>query len=172
MSNLERSIGVLPNQSQNAKVIDNVMNSSTVVTASDWTKGISLSVLASVIGGASKLAIRKSWLLEQELERIRGEGEDCDDDNNNAFDDGGQRHRDAMDANDAESILVTAVSTLSQEEDDGNEEDEALEQPGSGARAIDSGGDGVQRAELLVEMSARQLHVRRHSTSSRAAAAH
>ena len=34
------------------------------MTAADWVKGISLSVLASVIGGASKLAIRKSWLLE------------------------------------------------------------------------------------------------------------
>lgn len=36
------------------------------VTASDWIKGISLSVLASIIGGASKLAIRKSWLLQHE----------------------------------------------------------------------------------------------------------
>lgn len=41
---------------------------STVVTAADWVKGISLSVLASVIGGASKLAIRKSWLLEERLQ--------------------------------------------------------------------------------------------------------
>jgi len=38
----------------------------TSVTASDWIKGISLSVLASIIGGASKLAIRKSWLIQQE----------------------------------------------------------------------------------------------------------
>ena len=35
-----------------------------VVSASAWIKGISLSVLASIIGGASKLAIRKSWLME------------------------------------------------------------------------------------------------------------
>jgi len=38
------------------------------VTASDWVKGIALSVAASIIGGASKLAIRKSWLLEHEAE--------------------------------------------------------------------------------------------------------
>lgn len=34
------------------------------VTASAWIKGITFSVLASIIGGASKLAIRKSWLME------------------------------------------------------------------------------------------------------------
>lgn len=34
------------------------------VTASGWMKGIALSVVASIIGGASKLAIRKSWLME------------------------------------------------------------------------------------------------------------
>lgn len=33
------------------------------VTASDWAKGIGYSVAASIIGGASKLAIRKSWLM-------------------------------------------------------------------------------------------------------------
>jgi EamA-like transporter family len=33
---------------------------------SDWIKGISFSVAASVIGGVSKLSIRKSWLLEEE----------------------------------------------------------------------------------------------------------
>lgn len=33
---------------------------------SDWVKGIGLYMLASVIGGASKLAIRKSWLLSEE----------------------------------------------------------------------------------------------------------
>ena len=32
----------------------------------DWSKGIALSVLASIIGGASKLSIRKSWLIEQQ----------------------------------------------------------------------------------------------------------
>ena len=40
-----------------------------VVSASAWMKGISLSVLASIIGGASKLAIRKSWLIEQQQEQ-------------------------------------------------------------------------------------------------------
>lgn len=34
-----------------------------VVTAADWMKGIGLSVTASIIGGASKLAIRKSWVM-------------------------------------------------------------------------------------------------------------
>lgn len=34
------------------------------ISAADWYKGIGLSVLASVVGGASKLAIRKSWLME------------------------------------------------------------------------------------------------------------
>lgn len=37
--------------------------SDATINASDWIKGIALSVLASVIGGASKLAIRKSWLM-------------------------------------------------------------------------------------------------------------
>lgn len=37
---------------------------SSSVTWEDWIKGISLSILASIIGGASKLAIRKSWVLE------------------------------------------------------------------------------------------------------------
>lgn len=42
------------------------------ITASDWMKGISLSILASVIGGASKLAIRKSWLMQHDEERRLG----------------------------------------------------------------------------------------------------
>jgi hypothetical protein len=33
------------------------------VTESAWVKGITFSVIASIIGGASKLAIRKSWLM-------------------------------------------------------------------------------------------------------------
>ena len=36
------------------------------ITVSDWIKGIGFSVLASVIGASSKLAIRKSWLMEEE----------------------------------------------------------------------------------------------------------
>ncbi len=39
------------------------------VTASGWIKGIALSVLASIIGGASKLAIRRSWLIEASASR-------------------------------------------------------------------------------------------------------
>lgn len=35
----------------------------TEISASDWARGILLSILASVIGGISKLSIRKSWLL-------------------------------------------------------------------------------------------------------------
>ena len=39
------------------------------MSTEDWIKGISLSVLASIIGAASKLAIRKSWLIQQTLDR-------------------------------------------------------------------------------------------------------
>jgi hypothetical protein len=39
-----------------------------IVSRSDWVLGISLSILASVIGGASKIAIRKGWLLQMERE--------------------------------------------------------------------------------------------------------
>ena len=41
--------------------------SSGVVAPSDWVKGITLSVLASIFGGASKLAIRKSFLIEKAI---------------------------------------------------------------------------------------------------------
>lgn len=37
-----------------------------IVTVSGWIKGIGLSILASIVGGASKLAIRKSWIMEEE----------------------------------------------------------------------------------------------------------
>ncbi len=37
------------------------------LTASDWIKGILYSILASIIGGASKLAIRKSWLIIENM---------------------------------------------------------------------------------------------------------
>jgi EamA-like transporter family len=42
------------------------MDEKQMVSASAWIKGIALSVLASIIGGASKLAIRKSWLMEEQ----------------------------------------------------------------------------------------------------------
>ncbi len=38
------------------------------LSASEWAKGIGYSILASIVGGASKLAIRKSWLIVQEDE--------------------------------------------------------------------------------------------------------
>ena len=38
------------------------------VTATDWMWGIIYSVLASIIGGASKLAIRKSWIIHGKLQ--------------------------------------------------------------------------------------------------------
>ena len=48
---------------------------------SDWSRGIALSILASIIGGVSKLAIRKSWLIVQE--------DDNDDDSNDSGGGGG-----------------------------------------------------------------------------------
>ena len=35
------------------------------IGAADWARGIGYSIIASLIGGASKLAIRKSWLMVQ-----------------------------------------------------------------------------------------------------------
>lgn len=52
------------------------------VSADDWFKGIALSVLASIIGGASKLAIRKSWLMQRESQRADGEVNSEDHDEN------------------------------------------------------------------------------------------
>jgi drug/metabolite transporter (DMT)-like permease len=40
------------------------MEKGSAISASNWAKGIALSILASMIGGVSKLAIRKSWLLQ------------------------------------------------------------------------------------------------------------
>ena len=48
------------------------------VSASDWFKGIGLSILASIIGGASKLLIRKSWILSAQYHQ-EDEGEEGDD---------------------------------------------------------------------------------------------
>lgn len=44
----------------------------TGISAADWGKGIALSIMASLIGGASKLAIRKSWLIVVENENSDG----------------------------------------------------------------------------------------------------
>jgi drug/metabolite transporter (DMT)-like permease len=35
------------------------------ISPSDWSKGIGLSIAASIVGASSKLAIRKSWLLQR-----------------------------------------------------------------------------------------------------------
>jgi multidrug transporter EmrE-like cation transporter len=41
------------------------------IGAADWARGIGYSIIASLIGGASKLAIRKSWLMvENNVENI------------------------------------------------------------------------------------------------------
>jgi hypothetical protein len=45
------------------------------VTASDWAKGIGYSIVASLIGGASKLAIRLSWLITNQEEEEEESGE-------------------------------------------------------------------------------------------------
>lgn len=42
-----------------------------VVTANGWIKGISFSILASMIGAASKLSIRKSWLIDAKRKEHR-----------------------------------------------------------------------------------------------------
>ena len=47
------------------------MQDSSGISAADWGKGITLSIVASLIGGASKLAIRKSWLMEECDDRIQ-----------------------------------------------------------------------------------------------------
>jgi drug/metabolite transporter (DMT)-like permease len=43
-----------------------LITTTSVVSESDWMKGIGLSVAASIIGSASKLAIRKSWIMVQQ----------------------------------------------------------------------------------------------------------
>ena len=47
----------------------------------DWIRGVTYSILASIIGGASKLSIRKSWLITAELKH-RAELESRDSDVN------------------------------------------------------------------------------------------
>ena len=46
------------------------------ISGSDWVKGISFSILASTIGACSKLAIRKSWLIEMDSDRDQNREED------------------------------------------------------------------------------------------------
>ena len=56
---------ILGAATSNAESASMVSSTAGMITASDWAKGISLSVLASLVGGFSKLAIRKSWLLQE-----------------------------------------------------------------------------------------------------------
>lgn len=51
------------------------------ISAADWCKGIGLSLAASIIAGASKLAIRKSWLLQAEL--LEAEERETDNESTN-----------------------------------------------------------------------------------------
>lgn len=48
------------------------------ISPSDWFRGITISVVASIIGGISKLAIRKSWLMQQQhaVKNHRGREDD------------------------------------------------------------------------------------------------
>ena len=55
-------------------------NLSASISAAEWSKGIALSVLASLIGGASKLSIRKSWLLEEEYMDFDEEPDEAEND--------------------------------------------------------------------------------------------
>jgi hypothetical protein len=52
------------------------MDSGSVISAGEWAKGIALSIVASLIGGLSKLAIRKSWLLQANNVVVRGIDQD------------------------------------------------------------------------------------------------
>jgi hypothetical protein len=51
------------------------------ISAADWFKGIGLSLVASMVAGASKLAIRKSWLIQAEQEQNSDRNREEDDDN-------------------------------------------------------------------------------------------
>lgn len=46
------------------------------VSGSDWVKGITLSIIASIIGGFSKLSIRKSWLIEHKYSSNKEESKE------------------------------------------------------------------------------------------------
>lgn len=52
------------------------MDDPTDLSASDWAKGVALSVLASVIGAGSKFCIRRSWLMLRDDGEGDGDGED------------------------------------------------------------------------------------------------
>jgi hypothetical protein len=72
-----------------------IMAEQHVVTAHDWIRGIFFSVLASLIGGASKLSIRKSWLIDARREgsciessEVNAYQNQSDDDNNSIENEG------------------------------------------------------------------------------------
>ena len=72
-----------------------IMAEQHVVTAHDWVRGIIFSVLASLIGGASKLSIRKSWLIDARREgscvessEVNAYQNQSDDDNNSIENEG------------------------------------------------------------------------------------
>ena len=70
---------------------------------SDWSRGIALSILASIIGGVSKLAIRKSWLIVQQ--------EDDDDHSNDTGVGGGDSELANNHSKNRKSTEDTAVTT-------------------------------------------------------------
>jgi cytochrome bd-type quinol oxidase subunit 1 len=41
------------------------------MAASDWVLGVTLSVLANVLGAAANLAVRKSWIIYEQLDNER-----------------------------------------------------------------------------------------------------
>jgi hypothetical protein len=59
----------------------------------DWAKGVGYSIVASIIGGGSKLAIRKSWLMVVDRDR-NPSNSNCDADS-----DASQRIQDSNDGN-------------------------------------------------------------------------
>mmetsp|Transcript_41503 Transcript_41503/g.99952 ORF Transcript_41503/g.99952 Transcript_41503/m.99952 type:complete len:434 (+) Transcript_41503:62-1363(+) len=57
--------------------LNEVSEAANNMSSSDWCKGIGLSIFVSFITGASKLAIRKSWLIQHEQEAAEAEGRPC-----------------------------------------------------------------------------------------------
>ncbi|CAJ1939434.1 unnamed protein product [Cylindrotheca closterium] len=55
--------------------LHDVSEATNSMSSSDWCKGIGLSIFVSFITGASKLAIRKSWLIQHEQEAAAAEAE-------------------------------------------------------------------------------------------------
>jgi hypothetical protein len=66
------------------------------ISAEDWFKGIGLSLAASMIAGASKLAIRKSWLIQAEQEQDSDRNREEEDDNDNFSEEYTQGNQDLL----------------------------------------------------------------------------